>query len=182
MLNNWIKNLGDTFSNAMSSSKGSGNSKRQRPAVNKQFAEERCSLQPQLPSSLRLLPNTPRNVTLPSQKKITYTNVFGSAYNYQQFEEPEVPFEFIDLEIQNPQNPEDNIASFPLYNDEDLPLLDPSTKLGREISKSIVAADFDDDCATDDDMKANACRLLEKELRKGVEVYLIAKQKGQKLF
>lgn len=173
-----MKNLSDSFSNVVSSAVGQGNSKSKRPAVHKQFADERCSLQPQLPLNLRLLPNTPRNVTLPSQKKVTYTDVFGSVYNLPFSEQMDAPFDFIDLEIQNPEDPEDNIASFPLYNDEDLALLDPSTKLGREISKNIVVADFDDDCATDDDMKANATRLLEKELRKGVDAYLNAKQRG----
>ena len=43
--------------------------------------------------------------------------------------------------------------------------LDPETEIGRQISKSIVQADFDDDCATDEDMKNNAQRILQKELR-----------------
>jgi hypothetical protein len=57
--------------------------------------------------------------------------------------------------------------------------LDENTKLGREISKSIVEAEIDDDCATDEDMKDNASRLLEKELKKGIEQYLQAKSQGE---
>lgn len=40
--------------------------------------------------------------------------------------------------------------------DSSLQFLDRDTDIGRQVSKSIVAADFDDDCATDDDMKDNA--------------------------
>ena len=65
-----------------------------------------------------------------------------------------------------------------MYNDSDLPFLDSDTKMGREIHKCIVAADFDDDCATDEDMQSNAVRVLEKELKKGIEQFLSAKQEG----
>ena len=66
-----------------------------------------------------------------------------------------------------------------MYNDSDLAFLDSDTKIGREIGKSIVQADFDDDCATDEDMQLNAVRVLEKELKRGIEQFLIAKEEGK---
>ena len=57
------------------------------------------------------------------------------------------------------------MLQFPVYQESDLMFLDKDTEIGRQISKSIVQADFDDDCATDDEMKNNAQRLLLKELR-----------------
>ena len=56
--------------------------------------------------------------------------------------------------------------------------LNPETEIGRQISKSIVQADFDDDCATDEDMKNNAQRLLHKELRQGIERFNLQKRSG----
>lgn len=52
--------------------------------------------------------------------------------------------------------PSPTLVQFPVYMDSSLPFLDRDTDIGRQVSKSIVAADFDDDCATDDDMKDNA--------------------------
>lgn len=51
---------------------------------------------------------------------------------------------------------DDTLVQFPLYVDSSLPFLDRETDIGRQVSKSIVAADFDDDCATDEDMQENA--------------------------
>ena len=47
-----------------------------------------------------------------------------------------------------------------MYNDSDLAFLDTDTRIGRQINSSIVQADFDDDCATDEDMHTNATRIL----------------------
>ena len=41
------------------------------------------------------------------------------------------------------------------------------------------AADFDDDCATDEDMHSNATRILQRELKKGIEDFITAKLEGQ---
>jgi hypothetical protein len=49
--------------------------------------------------------------------------------------------------------------------------LDKSTKIGNQISKSIVQAEFDDDCATDDDMKDNAIRILQRDLKSSIEKF-----------
>jgi len=46
------------------------------------------------------------------------------------------------------------------------------------VSKSIVAADFDDDCQTDDDMKDNAQKAMIRELTKGIDKYLTLKKSG----
>ena len=68
---------------------------------------------------------------------------------------------------------------FPLYDDYQLSFLDPSTSIGQEISRSIVRAEFDDDVATDDDMKANAERLLHRELGSCIDKYLKSKNKNE---
>ena len=62
--------------------------------------------------------------------------------------------------------------------DSSLPFLDRDTDIGRQVSKSIVAADFDDDCATDDDMKDNAQKAMIRELTKGIDKYLSFKKTG----
>ena len=51
---------------------------------------------------------------------------------------------------------EGTLVQFPVYEDASLPFLDQEHDIGRQVSKSIVAADFDDDCATDEDMQENA--------------------------
>ena len=67
---------------------------------------------------------------------------------------------------------------FPVYFDSSLPFLDKTTEIGRQVSKSIVAADFDDDCATDDDMKHNAQKAMIRELSKGVDKFLMYSKQG----
>lgn len=62
--------------------------------------------------------------------------------------------------------------------DSSLQFLDRDTDIGRQVSKSIVAADFDDDCATDDDMKDNAQKAMIRELTKGIDKYLSFKKIG----
>ena len=47
---------------------------------------------------------------------------------------------------------EPKMVSFPVYLDSSLPFLDRDTEIGREFRKAMVPTDFDDDCATDDDM------------------------------
>ena len=46
------------------------------------------------------------------------------------------------------------------------------------MSKSIVAADFDDDCATDEDMQENAQKAMIRELTRGIDKYLSLKKTG----
>jgi DNA-binding cell septation regulator SpoVG len=46
--------------------------------------------------------------------------------------------------------------AFPLYNDRDLKFMDITHPIGYEISRSLVRADFDDDCATDEEMMENS--------------------------
>ena len=89
------------------------------------------------------------------------------------------PHDFLDLQLQNVQPGEDNIESFPIYEDHQLAFLDQDTSIGREISRCIVQADFDDDCATDEDMHENATRVLEKELKRGITSYLSAKNEDK---
>lgn len=66
-----------------------------------------------------------------------------------------------------------------MYDDHQLPFLDPSTSIGAEISRSIVRAEFDDDVATDDDMKNNAEKLLNRELTGAINKYLASKNKAE---
>ena len=107
------------------------------------------------------------------------------------------PADYLDLEIQDPKAYKnlkgdfldhghayvaDSGATqlqFPLYDDQQLSFLDQNTKIGAEISRSIVKAEFDDDVATDDDMKANAERLLNKELAQAIDKYTKCKNKGE---
>ena len=55
--------------------------------------------------------------------------------------------------------------------------LNPETEIGRQISKSIVQADFDDDCATDEDKKNNAQRLYKKSYDKALRDSICKKSK-----
>ena len=64
-----------------------------------------------------------------------------------------------------------------MYDDYQLSFLDQNTNIGAEISRSIVKAEFDDDVATDDDMKNNAVRLLNKELSSAIDKYTKCKNK-----
>lgn len=57
--------------------------------------------------------------------------------------------------------------------------LDPNTAIGCEISRSIVRAEFDDDVATDDDMKDNAEKLLNRELQNAIDKYTKSKNKSE---
>ena len=68
---------------------------------------------------------------------------------------------------------------FPLYDDHQLPFLAPSTSIGAEISRSIVRAEFDDDVATDDDMKNNAEKLLNRELSGAITKYIKLSNKSE---
>jgi hypothetical protein len=68
---------------------------------------------------------------------------------------------------------------FPLYDDYQLSFLDTNTQIGAEISRSIVKAEFDDDVATDDDMKVNAEKLLNRELTGAIDKYLKCKNKAE---
>lgn len=70
------------------------------------------------------------------------------------------------------------LVQFPVYEDTSLTFLDRETDLGRQVSKSIVAADFDDDCATDEDMQENAQKAMIRELTKGIDKYLTLKKSG----
>lgn len=65
---------------------------------------------------------------------------------------PDAP-DFLELAKQDESK---DTVQFPLYEDTDLKFLDQNTEIGRQIGKSIVAADFDDDCCTDEDMHTNA--------------------------
>lgn len=56
--------------------------------------------------------------------------------------------------------------------------MDRDTEIGRQVSKSIHQADFDDDCQTDDDMKDNAQKAMIRELTKGIDKYLTLKKQG----
>mmetsp|Transcript_13231 Transcript_13231/g.22450 ORF Transcript_13231/g.22450 Transcript_13231/m.22450 type:complete len:140 (-) Transcript_13231:32-451(-) len=67
---------------------------------------------------------------------------------------------------------------FPVYTDDRLRFLDRSTEIGRQVSQSLVQAEFDDDCATDEDMKANADGMIQRELSKAVDRYLVCKRQG----
>ena len=68
---------------------------------------------------------------------------------------------------------------FPLFDDHQLKFLDRDTKIGAEISRSIVRADFDDDVATDDNMEQNATRIMNRELSRGIERFLTLKTQGK---
>ena len=65
----------------------------------------------------------------------------------------------------------EHTLQFPLYDDCNLPFLDKDTEMGRKISRCIVEADYDDDCATDEDTAYNAITLLEKELNQTINQY-----------
>ena len=57
--------------------------------------------------------------------------------------------------------------------------MDKDTKIGAEISRSIVRAEFDDDVATDDNMEQNATKIMHRELNRGIERFLTLKTQGK---
>ena len=67
---------------------------------------------------------------------------------------------------------------FDLYEESDLPFLDPSTEIGREVSKKIVQSSLDDDVMSDDDTITCATSILQKELSKAIGSYTNAFNKG----
>ena len=73
---------------------------------------------------------------------------------------------------------ESTLVQFPVYEEASLPFLDRDTDIGRQVSKSIVAADFDDDCATDEDMQENAQKAMIRELTRGIDKFLSLKKTG----
>ena len=79
------------------------------------------------------------------------------------------------------QSEEGPLVQFPVYEDASLSFLDRDTDLGRQVSKSIVAADFDDDCDTDEDMQENAQKAMIRELTKGIDKYLTLKKTGNEV-
>jgi hypothetical protein len=65
-----------------------------------------------------------------------------------------------------------------MYNDCDLPFLNPKNKSSEIIRQNIIHGDVDDDCQTDDEQRQNAGRMLEKELRKAIDKFHQDKRDG----
>lgn len=68
-----------------------------------------------------------------------------------------------------------------MYLDSDLKFLNKRTEVSKQINSNIVPAEFDDDCNTDDEMVQNAQRMLQKELARGINNYVMAKAEGRAL-
>ena len=50
--------------------------------------------------------------------------------------------------------------------------LDPSTEMGRRVSKSIVQTSIDDDCATDEEIMTGSQQVMIRELTASINKYL----------
>lgn len=183
-LSSWIYNFGSNLitqafgkeqqCSQASETKGRRSCKKKQtaPLLEKKFKEEnRLTLVPELPQSQKLLQvtkNKPEQVLeeLSEKEDSTFNEADELFANH-----PEAP-DFLELTRQNPNK---DVVEFPLYQDEDLRFLDPSTDIGRQIGKSIVQQDFDDDCNTDEEMMNTATRVLQKELARGITNFLAAK-------
>ena len=62
-------------------------------------------------------------------------------------------------------------CDFDLYDERDLPFLDKSTEVGREVSKNVIEQALDDDVMTDDEMISCANKLLGREVEKAIKQF-----------
>lgn len=69
------------------------------------------------------------------------------------------------------KQPEGTQIDFDLYDEVDLPFLDKDTEVGRMVSKNIIQQALDDDVMTDDDMIANAHKMLSREVEKSIKQF-----------
>ena len=67
---------------------------------------------------------------------------------------------------------------FPVYEDKDLTMLCQDTPICHKINRCIVQAEFDDDCATDEEMMKNAVSMLNRDLTRGIDKYESSKKQG----
>ena len=141
--------------------------------VNKNFKEERQTLMPQLPHHLKLdvhhqesssqVCGKPRGKQLCLDEESAAITEFEDDILHQNFINHPNATDVLELTKQSvPEDApvDERVIPFPMYNDSELKFLDPNTKIGRQIGKSIVEAEFDDDCNTDEEMQMNASRLL----------------------
>ena len=63
------------------------------------------------------------------------------------------------------------IHDFPVYNESDLPFLDPRNQQSSLIHDNIIRGDVDDDCQTDDEQRVDAKRMLKNEVEKAINKY-----------
>ena len=59
-----------------------------------------------------------------------------------------------------------------MYEDRQLPFLDPDREENHIIIKNIIDGDMDDDCQTDDDQRIDALSMMKNELHKAISTYL----------
>jgi hypothetical protein len=67
---------------------------------------------------------------------------------------------------------------FTMYNETDLPFLDPKNSQSALIRDNIIRGDVDDDCQTDDEQRSNAKRMLRCEVDKAITKFMQDKRDG----
>ena len=61
---------------------------------------------------------------------------------------------------------------FNLYNDNDLPFLDPSKEASNIIRGNIIDGDADDDCQTDDEQQTDAKGMMMEDLKNAIGKFI----------
>ncbi len=79
----------------------------------------------------------------------------------------EIPYDIITLEDKLTGEGTD----FNIYEDSDLPFMNDKTEMGKEIKKTIIDGDIDDDCATDEEQMEDAKEMMLKELFGAISKY-----------
>lgn len=70
------------------------------------------------------------------------------------------------------------INEFTVYNERDLPFLNPRNASSALIRDNIIRGDVDDDCQTDDEQKCDAKKMLRREVEQAITKYLQDKRDG----
>ena len=65
-----------------------------------------------------------------------------------------------------------------MYNESDLPFLDPKNTQSALIRDNIIRGDVDDDCQTDDEQRTDAKKMLRTEIDKAISKFLQDKRDG----
>ncbi len=65
-----------------------------------------------------------------------------------------------------------DIHDFTMYNESDLPFLDPKNAQSALIRDNIIRGDVDDDCQTDDEQRSDAKKMLRREVDSAITKFL----------
>jgi len=63
------------------------------------------------------------------------------------------------------------IHDFKIFNESDLPFLDPRKNQSYLIRDNIIRGEVDDDCQTDDEQRIDAKKMMKNEVEKAITKY-----------